>query len=105
MSKALVPTRNTNYLGAKTIVLGFKSSTNIVKNKYQMKTQYDYPTHTHEKIHTKCVSVTLLCIQGCVPSPLCLTLNNFSNHLEPLHIVELQIVGLQIAQIVHAGIF
>ena len=47
LSKALVPTRNTNYLGAKPTVLGFKSSTNIVKNKYQMQTQYDYPTYTY----------------------------------------------------------
>ena len=37
--------------------------------------------------------------EGCVPSQLYLTSNNFTNHLELLHIVELQIVELQIAQI------
>ena len=47
LSKAPVPTRNTNYMGAKPTVLAFKGSKNIVKNKYQRQTQYDYPTHTY----------------------------------------------------------
>ena len=101
LSKAPVPTRNTNYLGAKPTVLGFRSSTNIVKNKYQMQTQYDdYPTYTYICINTykMCICCVIMHTEGCVPRQLYLTSNNFTNHLEPLHIVELQIA--QIVQIV-----
>ena len=86
--------------GAKPTVLGFRSSTNIVKNKYQMQTQYDYPTYTYICINTykMCICCVIMHTEGCVPSQLYLTSNNFTNHLEPLHIVELQIA--QIVQIV-----
>ena len=59
-----------------------------------------FPTYTYICINTykMCICCVIMHTEGCVPSQLYLTSNNFTNHLEPLHIVELQIA--QIVQIV-----